>query len=284
MDPYTYFLSFARLAPVQAVTIGHAETSGVPNIDYFLSSEVSELAEADDHYSEQLIKLSCLPTFYYRPEIPVKSYTHSDFNLPEGIRLYVYAHSLFKLHPGFDETLGKLLRRDPDGRLIIVEDSRGGHWLKLVVERFHRSFPDVAGNVISIPKLPFDKFVGLLTLADALLDNPFISGTSAGLISLGVTAPIIAWPGELCSGRCVTACYKQMGLNDLIATDEESYLELTLRLAQDADFKRRMQADIEANAHKLYERHEVVREMESFFIAAYEAWKTGNTLTNSSIN
>ena len=43
-----------------------------------------------------------------------------------------------------------------------------------------------------------------------------------------------------------------------------------------------MQADIGANAHKLYERHEMVREMESFFIAAYEAWKTGDTLTGSS--
>ena len=32
-----------------------------------------------------------------------------------------------------------------------------------------------------------------------------------------------------------------------------------------------MQADIRANVAKLYERHEVVREMEKFFIAAYEA-------------
>jgi predicted O-linked N-acetylglucosamine transferase (SPINDLY family) len=38
MDPETYFLSFARLAPVQCVTWGHPDTTGVPNVDYFLSS------------------------------------------------------------------------------------------------------------------------------------------------------------------------------------------------------------------------------------------------------
>ena len=36
MEPFTYFLSFSRLAPVQAVTHGHPCTTGVPEIDYFV--------------------------------------------------------------------------------------------------------------------------------------------------------------------------------------------------------------------------------------------------------
>ena len=36
MDPFTYFLTYARLAPVQAVTHGHPCTTGVPEIDYFV--------------------------------------------------------------------------------------------------------------------------------------------------------------------------------------------------------------------------------------------------------
>jgi len=79
--------------------------------------------------------------------------------------------------------------------------------------------------------------------------------------------------------RVTAAFYKQMGLNELIANDAESYLVLALRLAQDSDFRQRMQADIEANAHKLYERHETVRAMEAFFRTAYEAWREGDTLT-----
>jgi predicted O-linked N-acetylglucosamine transferase (SPINDLY family) len=283
MDSYTYFLSFARLAPVQAVTIGHAETSGVPNIDYFVSSEMTEPTGASDYYSEQLIKLRYLPTYYYQPKVPVKPYTRDDYGLPEIVRLYIYPQTLFKIHPAFDMTLGELLRRDTDGRLVLIHDGMGDNWRKLLIERFTRTFPDVVEHVIFVPKMPYEKFLGLLLLADAILDNPYLSGINSGLETFGIGEPIVAWPGKFWSGRCVTACYNQMGLNELIATDAESYLALALRLAQDSKFKQQMQADIKANAHKLYERHEVVREMETFLIAAYKAWKTGNNLTKPSI-
>lgn len=278
MNPYTYYLSFARLAPVQAVTIGHAETSGVPNIDYFLSSEMTEPADASEHYSETLIKLSCLPTYYYRPEAPSDPFSRRDYGLSEDERLYVYPQSLFKIHPDFDAVFGELLRRDPGGRLVLIDDGKDGNWRQLLIERFQRSFPDAVERVTFLPRMPYEKFLGLLLLADALLDNPYLSGTNSGLEAFGVGAPMVAWPGKYCSGRCVTACYNQMGLSNLIAEDEDSYLKLVLRLAQDVDFKHRMEAEINANSHKLFETHETVREMESFFIAAYEAWRTGEPL------
>ncbi len=272
MDQYTYFLSFSRLAPVQAVSIGHAETSGVPNIDYFLSSRLSEVDGAEEHYSEQLVQLSLLPVYYYRPQVPKESFKRRDFGLPDDKRLYVYPHSLFKLHPEFDATLGKLLRGDQDGRLVLVDADNNDNLSVLLRERFVRSFPDVAKNVIFIPYMAFKKFIWLLLTADALLDNPYISGTSAGLISLGLGQPIVAWPGRLCSCRCVTACYEQMGLNDLVAGDEEEFLQLALRLARDQEFKKAMQAKIRTNSHKLFERAEVVREIEDFFVQAYEGF------------
>lgn len=279
MNPYTYYLSFARLAPVQAVTIGHAETSGVPGIDYFLSSDMTEPKDGGDHYSEQLVKLSALPTYYYRPEAPAEPFARSVYGLTEGERLYVYPQSLFKIHPDFDAVFGKLLQRDPGGRLVFIDDGKDGNWRKLLMERFERAFPNAVDRVTFLPRMPYENFLGLLLIADAILDNPYLSGTNSGLEAFGVGAPMVAWPGKYCSGRCVTACYNQMGLSDLIAEDEESYLELALRLAQDADFKSRMQADISANSHKLFETIETVREMETFFQAAYEAWRTGEPLS-----
>ncbi len=39
MEPLTYTLAFSRLAPVQCVTWGHPDTTAIPTIDYFISSE-----------------------------------------------------------------------------------------------------------------------------------------------------------------------------------------------------------------------------------------------------
>ncbi len=65
MDSLTYFLAISRLAPVQCVTWGHPVTTGIPNMDYFISSEFLEPPGAQDHYSEQLVLLKRLPVYYY---------------------------------------------------------------------------------------------------------------------------------------------------------------------------------------------------------------------------
>ena len=58
MDALTYTLAFSRMAPVQCTTWGHPVTSGSPTMNYFMSSELLELSEADDHYTEKLVRLA----------------------------------------------------------------------------------------------------------------------------------------------------------------------------------------------------------------------------------
>jgi hypothetical protein len=56
MDKTTYFLSFSRLAPVQATWWGNADTSGVPAVDYFLTSEY-EHTGVEERYTEEVFPL-----------------------------------------------------------------------------------------------------------------------------------------------------------------------------------------------------------------------------------
>ena len=49
--------SLARLAPIQCAGWGHPVTTGSPAIDYYLSSGAMEPPDAQDHYSETLVRL-----------------------------------------------------------------------------------------------------------------------------------------------------------------------------------------------------------------------------------
>src|SRR5208282_4023308 len=82
MEPTTYFLAFGRLAPVQCVTFGHPVTTGIGSIDYFLSAEDLETGEAQDHYTETLIRLSTVPTFFRQPSPAARPPTRTDLGLP----------------------------------------------------------------------------------------------------------------------------------------------------------------------------------------------------------
>ena len=48
MSPYTYTLALKRLAPIQATSWGHPNTTGLNTIDYFLSSDSIEPDDSKD--------------------------------------------------------------------------------------------------------------------------------------------------------------------------------------------------------------------------------------------
>jgi len=64
MDAPTIQIAALRLAPVQCSAWRHPVTSGLPTIDYFISSELMEPKNAQLHYSETLIKLPNIGVYY----------------------------------------------------------------------------------------------------------------------------------------------------------------------------------------------------------------------------
>ena len=68
IDPVAGRLAAMRLAPLQCVAWGHPETTGMPTIDYFLSSELMEPPDGDSHYTERLVRLPHLGMCYMPDE------------------------------------------------------------------------------------------------------------------------------------------------------------------------------------------------------------------------
>ena len=267
MDPFTYFLAFSRLAPVQCVTWGHPVTTGLPTIDYFISSEGLEPADADSHYSERLVRLKRLPTYYYglKVAIPVKS--RQDFGLSDRGALYLCPQSLFKLHPEFDEVVGSLLRADPTGVLILVEGVEA-HWTELMKRRFRATIPDVVDRVRFLPKQSGLDFMSLLSLVDVILDPLHWSGGNTTLEALWLGTPIVTLPGAFMRGRVTYACYRQMGLMDCVAATKEDYVEKAVRLAKDRDYRESVKKKILAAKDVLFENRGAVLDLEQFFLKA----------------
>jgi protein O-GlcNAc transferase len=69
MDPIAGRLAAMRLAPVQCVAWGQPETTGMPTIDFFLSSELMEPPDGDSRYTERLVRLPNLGLHYTPDEM-----------------------------------------------------------------------------------------------------------------------------------------------------------------------------------------------------------------------
>ena len=272
MDSFSYFMAFARLAPVQCVSWGHPVTTGIPNLDYFISAESIEAENAEAHYSERLVKFAQLPCCYEPPKMTPAAKTRADFGLPDDARLYVCPQTLFKFHPDYDTLLGEILRRDKKGLLMLIEGTYP-EWTQRLHARFARAFPDAAGRVRFLPAMKLADFLALMKLADALLDPPCFGGGNSSYEALAMGCPVVTWPGEFMRGRVTEGCYRQMGIPDLIARSREEYVSLAVTLANDAALKNTLSEKIRANASLLFNTESSVREFEAFFAQAVQAAK-----------
>ena len=266
MEPFTGFLAHSRLAPVQCVSFGHPDTTGIPTIDWFVSNDRYEPPDAASHYSESLYLLRGLGTlaYYHRPALTRRRKSRADFGLDANAHLYICPQNPFKLHPDMDDLIGAVLRRDPAGTLLVVA-GRHARWDALIRERWARSIPDVAARIDTVPRMPTHDYVDLIAVSDAMLDTRHFNGMNTSLEAFAVGTPVVTWPSRFQRGRHTQAMYAQMGLDDLVCHDADAYVGFALRLGCDRDFRAATSGRILERNDALYEDERVVREFERFF-------------------
>ena len=262
-DSVNYFLPFFRLAAVQCTGWGWPVTSGIPQMDYYLSSQSLETADSDDHYSERLVRFKRLPTYFYRPEPPEASLARDRLGLIADQHLYLCAQNLRKLHPDFDPLLAGLLRRDPKGCIVLVEDAQPAVTAALR-QRLQLTLTDGINRVRFVPRLTHRDYLGLLITADVVLDTLHFGGGVTTYEAFAIGVPVVTLPTAFSRGRYACAAYRQMGLDEGIATDAEDYIERALRFACEPEYRAAFSARLQEASAELFEDQGAVREFEEF--------------------
>jgi protein O-GlcNAc transferase len=267
MDPLTYFLAFSRLAPVQCTTFGQPGTTGIPTVDYFLSCERLEPDDGQSHYSEQLVCFRNMPHFVERPPMPDEAAGRQGIALPPDARWYVCTQTLFKIHPEFDLLLGEILRRDPQG-IVVLFDGQVPTWKSLLLERLRRSIPDMVERIVFLPRLPREAYFRLLTQSDAVLDTIHYGGSTTAMHALGLGVPLVTLPGKLNPGRMAYAFFQKLEILDSVATSPADFVERSIRLASDPSLRNSLRSRILERCGVLFSNAAAAAELESFFVDA----------------
>ena len=269
-DAVNYFLPFCRLAPIQCASWAVPSTSGIPAIDYYLSSAWFEADGAEAHYSETLKPLRTLLRYEPRRPMPSRRRERGDFRLPTDGPVYLCGGDLRKFHPDFDAVLANLLRADPAGTVVIV----AGEPLPVVdrlKQRFARGMADVAERITFLPKLGRDDYSSLLLLCDVLLDPWRYGDVDAAYDGFSYGKAIVTLPTTHQRGRYAKGCYDLMDIGDCVAATADDYVRIAVELAADRGRREELEARIRAASEPLFENPDAAAELERFFLTAYEA-------------
>ena len=270
MDPFTQSLARARVAPVQCVTWGHPITTGSPEIDYFISSELIETDTADEHYTERLIRLKHPPA-YYRP-IPelAKRKPRSAYGLPEGGRLYACPQSLFKMHPEFDSYLHDILDRDREGHIVLIHGLHR-HWSDLLGRRLRRSLAHAFNRVHFLPRLNGDDFLNLMSLSDIILDPIHFGGGNTSYQALWLGQPVITQPSQFMRGRVTSGLLQQANVIDTIVGSRGEYVWKATSIANDLEHRADIKQRLRAAREQVFNNRSVLTELTDFLERAVAA-------------
>nr|WP_275974410.1 hypothetical protein [Argonema galeatum] len=263
MDSQTVKMAGLRLAPVQCTAWGHPVTSGIPTIDYFLSSELMEPENAEEYYSEKLIRLPNIGVAYPKPEdIPVLTKNRADFGLPDDAVLYLCCQAPFKYLPQHDYIFAEIARRVSQAQFIFL---RG----ELLKKRLERAFGAVGLNsedycvFLSIPTRPDYLMINLLS--NVFLDTLSWSGGNTALEAIACNLPIVTCPGFFMRGRHADSFLKMLGVSDTIADNEAEYIDIAVNLGLDPVWRRDISERIKARHDHLYNDKVCVKALEYFY-------------------
>ncbi|WP_028467360.1 tetratricopeptide repeat protein [Nisaea denitrificans] len=276
MEPLSYYLGFARFAPVQCVMQGHPVTTGLPHMDYFVCSALQEIEGAEAHYTEMPIRVKDIPLCYPDlPEVPDKRLSY--FGLPEDRTLYFCPQTLFKFHPDFDSILKGILEGDPDGMLVLLKDRQETRNRQLEA-RLSETLGDLTQRIHWVGRLPKLDYYALLKHSAAMLDTTHFCGGNTTIQALGLGIPPITLPADYVRGRMTIGWLKAIDVMELVADTPDDYVRITLACGTDPAWRAKVVAKIEARKHELFENQACVRELEEFFPEAYDAALRGERL------
>jgi len=270
MEPFSYFMAFARLARVQCVLGGHPVTTGITNMDYFLSIDAMELEGANEHYSEKLVRCTSGMHYFERPDLPTTFKTRSELGFPVGPHIYMCPMKLQKLHPDFDAALQRILELDANGVVVLFQDHQLASWQAMLARRFEKTVSaDVRDRILFLPWIVDPKdFISANLVADVVLD-PFHFGIGTTLITtFAVGTPIMTRPGEFLRGRVGLGFCKTLDLPECVADDTETYARQAVEIATNPVLRQRLQARILENGHLIYQNRQPIEELKGFLEGA----------------
>lgn len=271
MHATTARLASLRLAPVQAASWGHPETTGLPSMDYFLSAEGLEPPDGREHYTEQMEALANLGCCVERDPVETVAPDLTSLGVDGTLPLLLCPGVPFKYLPENDRVFVEIALRLKHCQFIFFTHRFANLSVRLrhrLQAAFAKAGLDPARFIVFVPWQDKARFHALMKRADVYLDTIGFSGFNTALQAVSCGLPVVTREGRFMRGRLASGILRRMGLPGLIARDLDEYADIAVELASDTSERGAMRRRLAANSDILFDDLAPVRSLEQFIMAS----------------
>ncbi len=279
-------LTFARKpAPVQLTWMGYVSTTGLSAMDWRITHADADPEGADLHYSEKLWRLPgtmwCYRPLPDMPEVSAPPFARNGHVTFGSFNRYS------KNSPLVLQTWANILNWVPDSRLVICVPEGE---IRQQMARFFAERSIEPSRIDAFAKVSHTDFWKLHGEVDIALDPfPFGGGTTT-CETLWMGVPVVTVSGKEGSdfaprfaSRMGYAFLNNIGLPELVAQTLPQYVDIAVRLAQDAPRMAQLRQSLRPRmaAAPLTDEARFVREIETAYRAMWQDWLQKNTNTST---
>ncbi len=236
------YLSNLRIAPIQVTSYGHPTSTWGSQIDYFLGG--TELEAPTDPHKDYYERLVLIPGGAVFPTIP--SYQPTRPHRPTSQIVINCVWNTGKCNWPMLMILKKILREA--GKKVLFQFLPTVPSLPL--NGFVPYKMDVESEMgienVCVLATKLDGYMSALETGHFSIDSyPF--GSFTGVVdALHVGIPMVTWEGNRAYNRSAARLNRKAGLEELIAHNEDEYVEKTCRLIEDDEYRNALYARIRA--------------------------------------
>ena len=218
-----------RMAPKQISWLGYCNTSGLENMDYLIADKNLIYDEEKNYYSEKIIYmpniwnchsgLNSIRSFSDPPCLKEKNITFGSFN------------NFNKINDQVISVWSQILLKVKNSKLILKSSLKmDKSFLKKEFEKY-----GVIDSIKFLEKRKLESHYNLYKNIDIALDTFPYNGVTTTFEALAMGVPVITMKGYNFNSRCGESIIKNLGVEDLIANNEDDYILKAQKIANDKD-------------------------------------------------
>ncbi len=230
-------------APVVVAWFNMFATSGLPGIDYLVGDDVVIRPAEEPHYVEKIKRLPgtylAFEVFGEVPEVSEQPCLATDQPWTFGSLC-----SLYKITPVVIDLWSRILQQVPDSQLLIRNVGLGS---EANAEYFRQRFTDCGVDperlLLEGPTNHYD-YLATYGRIDLALDTfPYTGGTTTSE-ALWQGVPLVTRTGDRWLPRISESLLRAAGLEEFVATTDDDYVEIAVRMSQQPDHLARLRTSM----------------------------------------
>ena len=269
-----------RAAPVQVSWIGYPGSTGLDVMDYRVVDNFTD-PESKDFSSEKLLYMD--PVFsVYLPDSELPDLAPETPALKNGYVTFGSFNALPKLNPQLLKMWGKILSRVDGSKLLIKNKMLDQHSVRRdISEALTAVGIDEQRRILLGRTDPPRDHMKAYQRVDLCLDSYPYNGTTTNCDSFVMGVPVLTLTGSRHASRVTTSQLNSLGLDMLIASNSDQYIDKAVQLASDTALLNSIRQGLRERMQEsaLMDYQGFTRQLEAQYREIWRSWcaESGNS-------